>query len=332
MTATVQPPPARPAPLVPGDVDLRGLEYMPLLGARLFSSDFNASASDGEWRAAVTLWWAAWGQVPAGSLPDDDVVLCRLADLGRDVKTWRRLKARALHGFVACSDGRLYHPVICEQALIAWDKRVKERDRKAKWRADKEAKQAGQRRGQDGSVPRDSAGTERGQERGRDGPVPADGTRRDGTGQEESAAAPPPPPARACEAPAQPGGHEPTAAGLACRAMRSAGMAEVNPGDPRLLALLAQGATTAELQGVAADAVARGKGFAWALKALEGRRADAAAIALAPTAAAVSSAAGARAVATTQDYLDSQRMTPAERSAAGVARVVAMQRLGKVAS
>ncbi len=79
-------------------------------------------------------------------------------------------------------------------------------------------------------------------------------------------------------------GFTPTPAGAACIAMRKAGMQAVNPGDPRLLALLAQGATPEELAGVAADAVAKGKGFAWALKALEGRRADAQAIALAPMA------------------------------------------------
>jgi hypothetical protein len=72
-----------------------------------------------------------------------------------------------------------------------------------------------------------------------------------------------------------------TPAGAACLAMKAAGMQAVNPGDPRLLALLEQGASTEELAGVAADAVAKGKGFAWALKALEGRRADAAAISLA---------------------------------------------------
>ena len=77
---------------------------------------------------------------------------------------------------------------------------------------------------------------------------------------------------------------KPTPAGEACLAMRKAGMAEVNPGDPRLLALLTQGATPEELAGVAADAVGKGKGFAWALKALEGRRADALAISLAPKA------------------------------------------------
>lgn len=158
-----------PAPLTPPDCDLRGLEYMPLLGHHLFGSDFNAKAADGEWRAAVTLWWAAWMQVPAGSLPDDDVALCRLADLGRDVKVWRRLRTMALHNFVRCSDGRLYHPVLAKQALIAWDKRLKERDRKAQWRAKQHPAPL--------NVPRDV----RVPERGRDADVPADGTGRDGT-------------------------------------------------------------------------------------------------------------------------------------------------------
>jgi 5-methylcytosine-specific restriction endonuclease McrA len=125
---------ALPAPLVPSDVDLRGLQYMPLFGHHLFGSDFHAGCSDAEWRAGLTLWWAAWNQVPAASLPNDDVVLCRLAELGRDLRTWRKVRAKALHGFVACSDGRLYHKFLAEQALIAWDKRVKERDRKRKWR------------------------------------------------------------------------------------------------------------------------------------------------------------------------------------------------------
>lgn len=131
-----------PDPMTPADCDLRGLEYMPLLGQRLFGSDFNGTASDSEWRAALTLWWAAWTQCPAGSLPDDDAALCRLADLGRDVKTWLKLKDKALHGFVKCSDGRLYHPTLAEQAVIAWDKRQQDRatrtadtQRKAKERA-----------------------------------------------------------------------------------------------------------------------------------------------------------------------------------------------------
>ena len=163
-------------PLTPSDCDLRGLDYMPLFGNHLFGSEFNAKASDGAWRAAITLWWAAWNQVPAGSLPDDDAALCRLADLGRDVKTWKKLRTEALHGFVQCNDGRLYNKFLCEQALVAWDKRIKERQRKAEYRAKKEAEKVGR----DADVPRDKTRTTT----GRDADVPADGNRRDGTGRD----------------------------------------------------------------------------------------------------------------------------------------------------
>jgi len=95
--------------------------------------------------------------------------------------------------------------------------------------------------------------------------------------------APPPSAPAPAEPPPEANGHSPTPAGAVCRAMRQAGMTSVNPGDPRLAALLAQGATQAEFVGLAEEAVAKGKGFAWVLVALQSRRAEAAAIALAPT-------------------------------------------------
>lgn len=76
-------------------------------------------------------------------------------------------------------------------------------------------------------------------------------------------------------------GHAPTDAGMACRVMRAQGMAQTNPGDPRLRALLAQGATLAEFEGLAAEAVHKRKGFAWVLVTLAARREDAAALHLA---------------------------------------------------
>ncbi|MGE0383458.1 MAG: DUF1376 domain-containing protein [Gammaproteobacteria bacterium] len=168
-----------PAPLVPAHVDLRGLDYMPLFGLHLFGSEFNAASSDSEWRAAVTLWWAAWNQVPAASLPNDDTALCRLADLGRDVKEWKRLREKALHGFVLCSDGRLYHKFLSKQALVAWDKRVQERERKRKWREKKQ----GQERSGDGDRTVTETGTDTGTRPSRNADVPADVNGRDVTGR-----------------------------------------------------------------------------------------------------------------------------------------------------
>lgn len=109
-----------PDPLVPADVDLRGLEYMPYYGDRLRESGLNARATDAEYRAAHNLWWSAWKQVPAASLPNDDVELCKLADLHRDLKAWHTVKNGAMRGFVLCSDGRWYHRQLAEFALNAW--------------------------------------------------------------------------------------------------------------------------------------------------------------------------------------------------------------------
>jgi hypothetical protein len=117
-------------PLVPPEVDLRNFTYMPLDVVRLRDSDI-AGVEDGEvFRAAVLAWCAAWHQVPAASLPDDDAVLARLTGYGRDLATWKRVReAGALRGFVRCSDGRLYHPVVAEKALEAWDKKGRQAER-----------------------------------------------------------------------------------------------------------------------------------------------------------------------------------------------------------
>jgi uncharacterized protein YdaU (DUF1376 family) len=73
-----------------------------------------------------------------------------------------------------------------------------------------------------------------------------------------------------------------TQAGAVCKAMRKAGLSSTNPGDPRLLTLLQQGATEAEFVGLAAEAAEKRKGWAWVLSVLQARRAEASEIALAP--------------------------------------------------
>lgn len=112
------------APLTPADCDLQDFQYMPLDVRRLRDSDLAAMESPEACWAAVLLWSASWHQVPAGSLPDDDRVLANLAGYGRVVKEWQRVKDGALRGWVKCEDGRLYHPVVAEKALEAWDSKL----------------------------------------------------------------------------------------------------------------------------------------------------------------------------------------------------------------
>lgn len=109
-----------PAPLTLPACDLSDFAYMELDVRRLRDSKFAAAAEGEAFRAGILLWCAAWHQVPAASLPDDDVELANLAGYGRVLKEWKKVRAAALHGFVKCADGRLYHPVVAEKAIVAF--------------------------------------------------------------------------------------------------------------------------------------------------------------------------------------------------------------------
>ena len=112
------PTPQLPNPPVLAKVDLRRYPTLPLNVQRLRDSDFVALASADEFRAFLLLISAAWHQVPAGSLPADDRLLCALAKT--EMKTWMRIKQGALRGFVKHSDERLYHSVLSETVLKSW--------------------------------------------------------------------------------------------------------------------------------------------------------------------------------------------------------------------
>ncbi len=111
------------SPLTPPDCDLREFPFMPLDVVRLRDSDIAAVSSGDEFRCAVLLWCASWHQVPAASLPDDDIILAQLAGFGRVVKEWKKVRAGSLRGWVKCTDGRLYHPVVAEKANEAWGRK-----------------------------------------------------------------------------------------------------------------------------------------------------------------------------------------------------------------
>ena len=116
-----------PEPLTPPDADLQDFPFMPLHVARLRDSDLAAEEAPEACWYAVLLWAASWHQLPAGSLPDNETVLCKLIGLGRDLKTFRNFRDGMLRGFQKCSDGRLYHPVVAEQVREAWNSKLEQR-------------------------------------------------------------------------------------------------------------------------------------------------------------------------------------------------------------
>lgn len=115
-----------PEPLVPAYVNLRKFAEMPLEVALLRDSAFASNADPEAFRCAVMLWCASWHQVPAGSLPDDEKELAKLAGFGRSVREWRKHSVNSLHLYKKCTDGRLYHPVIAKKALRAWNVHLKQ--------------------------------------------------------------------------------------------------------------------------------------------------------------------------------------------------------------
>lgn len=115
----------QPPPMTGADCDLSDFAYMELDVRRLRDSKFAATDNAEAFRAGILLWCAAWHQIPAASLPDDDVELANLAGYGRVVKEWKKVREAAMHGFVKCSDGRLYHKVIAEKAATAYAAKVK---------------------------------------------------------------------------------------------------------------------------------------------------------------------------------------------------------------
>ena len=138
-----------PEPLVPSEVDLQDFDYMPLYGDRLFKSDTWLLCDADEKVAALQLWWRAWHEEPVGSLPNNDRLLADGAGYGVAVKAFLAVKANAMRGWILCSDGRLYHPVVASIALDVWAKKTRKRTENEADRLRKQNKRTGQSRRSD---------------------------------------------------------------------------------------------------------------------------------------------------------------------------------------
>lgn len=128
-----------PAPLTPSDCDLRDYPWMPVDCTRLLTSETWMLGTAEQKVAAFTLWAKSWHQVPAGSLPSHDKMLEVMSEAG---PAWKRVREHALRGWVKCSDGRLYHPVVAEKANESWRLKLAQRARTEAARAAKAQKRS----------------------------------------------------------------------------------------------------------------------------------------------------------------------------------------------
>lgn len=79
---------------------------------------------------AVVLWAESYRQDPAGTLPDDDPSLARLAGFGRDLPGWQAMRGLVLWGWsavevrdeadVPVAGGFLGHQVVAQIAATSW--------------------------------------------------------------------------------------------------------------------------------------------------------------------------------------------------------------------
>ncbi len=109
-----------PDPPVRPETNLKGFDNIPFEIVRLRKSKAWLIAKSNPALAfyMINLWMASWLEVPAGSLEDDDAVLADAAMCS--AKRWPHVRDDVMRHWVKCSDGRLYHPVVCEKVAAAW--------------------------------------------------------------------------------------------------------------------------------------------------------------------------------------------------------------------
>jgi hypothetical protein len=260
-----------PLPLTPPDCDLRDFQFMPLDVVRLRDSDITAVSSGDVFRCAVLLWCASWHQVPAASLPDEDIVLSQFAGFGRVVREWKKVKDGALRGWIKCSDGRLYHPVVAEKANESWQSKLRHHYEKLLDRTRKENK----KRESDHQPPIEvmsfddwiSSGMNASFQR-KDNQIPPEnalkGEVREHKGDILNTVA------------LANNSTETVIPGKVCAELKKLGIIDVNPAHPTLIALCAAGASMEEFIEAGKSTKSRGKKFNYLLATVKGMREDAA--------------------------------------------------------
>ena len=261
---------ARPAPY-PADTKAKGWRFELDL-EQVIQSDTWVLASPDTRPWLLMLWTTAWQQVPCGSMPSDDALI--VARLGINPKVFVKTRPVLLRGWWLADDGRLYHDTSTSRVQDMLLRKDGERQRKADYRARKEAEiklaEANAQANLSRNVPPMSHGTDVGrtwESHGSDATGTGTGTGLDGSY---------PPPSR--EAGSSELSHG-TDAGRICRLMRQQGIADGNPSSQSLRALIDAGATEGEFVAAAKKAANEQKGFGYAVAIVANERRRAALLA-----------------------------------------------------
>lgn len=168
-----------PAPY-PADTRAKGwrfeLDYEQIEQSSTWDLAAQASPELRPW--LLMMWLVSWKQVPCGSFPADEVVIA--AKIGMPAKTWAKHRDLLLRGWTVADDGRIYHETISARVAAMLKAKESERQRKADYRARKDAERAGTGGGKESegrsgppAVPKLSHGT-------------ADGPARTGRGRDDT--------------------------------------------------------------------------------------------------------------------------------------------------
>lgn len=119
---TDQPTDTLPAPPI-GELDVSRFATVEVPRGLFLEPQF-AELSVEAYRAQTRLVFAAWSEVPAGSIFDSDAKLAQCAGFGMDLERWRQVREECLAHWMRCRDGRFYFVPMLE-AIEAAAGRIK---------------------------------------------------------------------------------------------------------------------------------------------------------------------------------------------------------------
>lgn len=76
--------------------------------------------------ATIALFAKTWGQIPTGSLPNNDSIV----EAFSGTKDWHRIRVEVLRGWYLCADDRVYHADLAGWVLAALERHLQYKDRR----------------------------------------------------------------------------------------------------------------------------------------------------------------------------------------------------------